>query len=149
MGDACQFSALIQIGTLLTEADFHARFPVYIVAVPIGNVVLWGAGRNRTRAINPTEILGLGGKTGVLSAADHKDRANRPYKPRNCRSSPPFHQSQRTFRSGRLKSSNAPARGESANVDANNKLVGLNFAFERIYFATSRSSHANLRVCLR
>ena len=28
-------------------------------------------------------------------------------------------------------------------------LVGLNFAFERIYFAAPRSFHANLRVCLR
>jgi hypothetical protein len=27
-------------------------------------------------------------------------------------------------------------------------LVGLNFAFERIYFAAPRSSNANLRVCL-
>src|SRR5439155_10987537 len=39
LGDACQFSALIKIGTLLTETDFHARFPVHIVPVPIRNVI--------------------------------------------------------------------------------------------------------------
>ncbi|PYL04707.1 MAG: hypothetical protein DME32_01260, partial [Verrucomicrobia bacterium] len=72
-----------KIGALLAEANFHARLSVHILAVPIRNIVLRGAGRDGSGAINSSKILGLGGKAGVLSAADDKDRANRPNKPCN------------------------------------------------------------------
>src|SRR5438046_3190493 len=44
LGDACQFSALIKIGALLAETDFHARFSAHVLTIPIGNIVLRGTG---------------------------------------------------------------------------------------------------------
>src|SRR5436190_727921 len=75
--DSCQFATLVEVGPLFGQADFHTRFSVDAVTVPIRNVVLRGARRNRAGAINAAQILRLSGKPGVLSATGKAaDRKN-------------------------------------------------------------------------
>ena len=64
--------ALIKISALLTEADFYRRLAVNAIAVPIGDVVYRGRGRNRTASIDAAEVLGLGRQPWIVTFAAGK-----------------------------------------------------------------------------